>query len=112
LSVNSFLTFVDILTRSIRSSAITSWASAITDSASHGDTFSSSWAGLFSASAVGQETCSSDDAIRWLTAAFDAIAKVAALERIAFVAFRTGAVVTSWQILTNGPEATGRFVGW
>jgi hypothetical protein len=66
---------------------------------------------LFAASAVGQETGSSDDAIRRLAAAFDAIAEVAALERIAFVANWTGAVVTSWQILTNGPEATGRLVG-
>ena len=91
---------------------IASRASAIADSTSHGDAFGSSWTGLFSTSAIGQETSSSNDAIRWLTAAFDAIAKVATLERIAFVAFRTGAIVTSWQILTNSPETACRLVGW
>lgn len=111
LTVDSFLAFVDILAGSIGSGSIAGRAGAIADSARHRDAFSSGWTGLFAASAVGQETGSSDDAIRRLAAALDAIAEVAALERIAFVAFWTGAVVTSWQILTNGPEATGRLVG-
>jgi hypothetical protein len=112
LSVDSFLTFVDIFTGSIGSGTIASRASAIADSTSHGDAFGSSWTGLFSTSAIGQETSSSNDAIRWLTAAFDAIAKVATLERIPLVAFGTGAIVTSWQILTNSPETACRLVGW
>lgn len=111
LPIDSFLTFVDILAGSIRSGTIAGRASAVADSAGHGDAFGSGWTGLFAASAIGQETSSSDYAIRRLAAAFDTIAEVAALERIAFVAFGTGAVVTSWQILTNGPEATSRLVG-
>lgn len=111
LPVDSFLAFVDILAGSIGSGTIAGRASAIADSAGHSDAFGSGWTGLLATSAVGQEASSSDDAIRRLAAALDAIAEFATLERIAFVAFRTGAVVTSWQILTNGPEAAGGLVG-
>lgn len=112
LTVDSFLAFVDVFTRAVRFGAITGRAGTVTYSARHRDAFGSCWAGLFASGAVGKQTRSSDDAIRWLTTALDAVAQVAALERIAIVAFRAGTVVTSRQVLTNGPETTGRFVWW
>lgn len=112
LAVDSFLTFVDVFARSVRSGAETGWAGAVANSTGDGDAFSAGRAGLAAASAVGQETSASDDLIRWLASAFNTVADVAALERISLVAVRAGTVVTAGQVLTDGPEAASRFIGW
>ena len=112
LPVDSFLTFVDIFARSVGPGAETSWASAIADSAGDCDALGSGRAGLASSGAVGQQTGSSDDLVRRLASAFDAVADVAALERIAFVAVWAGTVVASGQVLTDGPVAASGFIGW
>lgn len=110
LAIDSFLTFVNIFAGSIGSGAVTGRAGAITDSTSDGNAFSSSWAGLFASSTVGQQASASYDAVRWLTTTLDGIADVTTLERVAFKAFWTRTVVTAGQIFTNGPEAASWFI--
>lgn len=95
LSVESFLAFVDIFARTVRSCPIAGRTGAVTDSARHGDAFGSGWTSLFASGAISQQTGSSDHLIRWLTSAFQGIANLAALERIAFITVRAGTVVTS-----------------
>ena len=103
--------FVHVLAGSVVMRSVAGGAGAVAHAARDGDAFGSSRAASLAPGAIGQETGAGHDLVGRLTAALDAVALVAALERIAFEAGRAGTVVAAGQVLTDGPEAAGRLVG-
>lgn len=89
------MTFIDVFAASVRQGTESSGAGAVAHSARHRDALGSFGTRLASTSAVGQQTRTSDNFVRGLAAALDAVAHVTALKRVAFVAWWAGTVVAS-----------------